>query len=105
MGSCRSISPNRLRSGSSAASKSTDAVEPVRRVRSYRVMDNQAHTKQVMPPANFAVLGGGKIAYVRTLKSEEAKDLFPGLPPVTPGMKLWALLAADGTPIMLSDSR
>jgi hypothetical protein len=68
-------------------------------------MDNQQHTKQVMPPANFAVLGGGKIAYVRPLLSEQAKDLFPGLPPVTPGTQLWALLAADGTPIMLSDSR
>ena len=37
--------------------------------------------------------------------SDEAKDLFPGLPPVTPGHELWALLAADGTPIMLADSR
>ena len=68
-------------------------------------MDNQEHQKQIMPPANFAGLGGGKIAYIRTLLSEEAKDLFPGLPPVTPGLKLWALLAADGAPIMLSDSR
>jgi hypothetical protein len=68
-------------------------------------MDNQEHTRQVMPPAKFAVLGGGKIAYVRPVRAEEAKDLFPGLPPVTPGLKLWALLAADGTPIMFSDSR
>jgi len=68
-------------------------------------MDNQEHERQVMPSANFAGLGGGKIAYVRTLLSEEARNLFPGLPPVTPGLKLWALLAADGTPIMLSDSR
>ena len=68
-------------------------------------MDNQEHERQVMPSANLAGLGGGKIAYVRTLLSEEARNLFPGLPPVTPGLKLWALLAADGTPIMLSDSR
>jgi len=61
--------------------------------------------KQIMPAANFAVLGGGKIAYIRVLESEEAKTLFPGLPPVEPGMKLFALLAADGTPIMLADSR
>jgi hypothetical protein len=61
--------------------------------------------KQVMPPANFAVLGGGKIAYVRSLTSEDAKNLFPGLPPVAPGLQLWALLGADGTPIMLADSR
>jgi hypothetical protein len=61
--------------------------------------------RQVMPPANFAVLGGGKIAYIRPLKSDEAKDLFPGLPAVAPGIDLWALVAADGTPIMLADSR
>jgi len=61
--------------------------------------------KHVMPQANFAVLGGGKIAYIRTLKSDEAKSLFPGLPPVAPGLDLWALVAADGTPIMLADSR
>ena len=67
-------------------------------------MDSQT-VRQVMPPANFAILGGGKIAYVRPMMSDEAKDLFPGLPPVTPGLKLWALLTADGTPIMLSDSR
>lgn len=66
-------------------------------------MENQE--KQVMPEANFAGLGGGKIAYIRSLKSEEAKTLFPGLPPVAPNLDLWALLAADGTPIMLADSR
>jgi hypothetical protein len=65
-------------------------------------MENE---KQAMPPANFAVLGGGKIAYIRQFRSEEAKSLFPGLPPVSPDLKLWALLAADGTPIMLADSR
>ena len=66
-------------------------------------MENQA--KQIMPPANFAVLGGGKLAYIRTLGSEEAKTMFPGLPPISADAKLWALLAADGTPIMLADSR
>jgi hypothetical protein len=63
------------------------------------------NVRQVMPEASFAVLGGGKIAYIRTMKSDEAKSLFPGLPPVAPGVDLWALVAADGTPIMLSDNR
>lgn len=61
--------------------------------------------KQVMPSATFAGLGGGKIAYVRSLKSDEAKTLFPGLPPVAPDLELWALLGADGSPIMLADNR
>ncbi len=55
--------------------------------------------------ASLASLGGGKIAYLRALKAAEAKDLFPGLPEVAPDLQLWALLGADGTPIMLSDSR
>ena len=31
--------------------------------------------------------------------------MFPQMPPVVPELELWALLAADGTPIMLADSR
>lgn len=62
--------------------------------------------KQVMPELSFAGLGGGKIAYIRSLNGAEAKGMFPGLPEeVAPDLQLWALLAADGTPIMLSDSR
>jgi hypothetical protein len=58
-----------------------------------------------MTPEFFAGLGGGRIAYVRPMRSEEIKDLFPNVPPIAPGLDLWALLAADGTPIMLADSR
>jgi hypothetical protein len=58
-----------------------------------------------MTPETFAGLGGGRIAYVRSMRSEEVKNLFPNVPPIAPGLELWALLAADGTPIMLADSR
>jgi hypothetical protein len=58
-----------------------------------------------MTPESFAGLGAGAIAYVRPMSSEEVKTLFPNVPPITPGLELWALLGADGTPIMLSDSR
>jgi len=61
--------------------------------------------RQVMTPETFAGLGGGQIAYVKPLRSDEVKQLFPNIPSVAPGLDLWALLAADGTPIMLSDSR
>ena len=61
--------------------------------------------RQIMNPETFAGLGGGKVAYVRSLKSDQAKSLFPGLPPVAPDLQLWALLGADGTPIMLADNR
>ena len=61
--------------------------------------------KHVMTQESFAGLGGGRIAYVRTLKAEEARSMFPQMPQVVPNLELWALLAADGTPIMLADSR
>ena len=61
--------------------------------------------KNMMTPETFAGLGGGRIAYVRPLKADEARGMFPSMPPVAPGLELWALLAADGSPIMLADSR
>jgi hypothetical protein len=53
----------------------------------------------------FAHLGGGSLAYVRELRSEEVSKLFPQAPPIQPGLQLFALLGADGVPIVLTDSR
>ena len=53
----------------------------------------------------LALLGGGKIAYVKQIRSEDVPSLFPQAPEIAPGMQLFALHAADGTPIMLTDSR
>jgi hypothetical protein len=58
-----------------------------------------------MSPEAFAVLGGGKIAYIKAIRSEDVPSLFPQAPEIEPGMQLFALHAADGTPIMLTDSR
>jgi hypothetical protein len=61
--------------------------------------------KNPMSEESFAGLGGGRLAYVRTIKADDARKFFPSMPQVAPGLELWALLAADGTPIMLADSR
>jgi hypothetical protein len=53
----------------------------------------------------FAHLGDGSLAYVRTISSEDVARLFPHAPPLRPGLKLFALLGADGSPIMLTDSK
>jgi hypothetical protein len=53
----------------------------------------------------FASLGGGKIAYVRSIRSEDVAEMFPQAPHIAPGLELFTLHAADGTPIMLTDSR
>jgi len=53
----------------------------------------------------LAHLGEGHIAYVKQVRSEDVPGLFPQAPKIAPGLKLFALHAADGTPIMLTDSR
>lgn len=53
----------------------------------------------------LAHLGGGRLAYVRSIKSEDVANLFPQAPKIEPGIELFALHAADGTPIMLTDTR
>lgn len=63
------------------------------------------HNEHVLTPEAFAVLGGGQVAYVREIKSEEVKTLFPQAPMIAPGTKLYSLHAADGTPIIVTDSR
>jgi hypothetical protein len=59
----------------------------------------------IMSTQAFAILGGGKIAYVKPIKSEDVHDLYPQAPEMLPGMKLFALHAADGTPILVTDTR
>jgi hypothetical protein len=53
----------------------------------------------------LAHLGDGRIAYVKAIRSEDVPALFPQAPEIAPGLKLFALHAADGTPMMLTDSR
>jgi hypothetical protein len=53
----------------------------------------------------FAHLGDGSLAYVKMMSSDDVARLFPQAPPLRPGLTLFALLGADGTPIMLTDSK
>jgi len=53
----------------------------------------------------LAHLGDGRLAYVKAIRSEDVADLFPQAPKIAPGIQLFALHAADGTPIMLTDTR
>lgn len=66
--------------------------------------ENEIETP-IMSTQAFAVLGGGKIAYVKSINSEDVHDLYPQAPEMQPGMKLFALHAADGTPILVTDTR
>jgi hypothetical protein len=53
----------------------------------------------------LAHMGDGRIAYLKTIRSEDVPALFPQAPEIAPGLQLFSLHAADGTPIMLTDSR
>ena len=53
----------------------------------------------------LAHLGDGEIAYVKAIRSEDVAKQFPQAPELAPGIVLFALHAADGTPIMLTDTR
>ena len=69
-------------------------------------MTNAPHTHDCpMSEEAFAVLGDGKIAYVKAIRSEDVNDLYPQAPTLEPGLELFALHAADGTPILVTDSR
>jgi hypothetical protein len=56
-------------------------------------------------PEALAALGEGQVAYVRPILSEEVNRLFPQAPAIPPGQRLFALLSANGAPIVISDNR
>ena len=69
-------------------------------------MTNQKITEQGnITQDALAHLGDGRIAYVKQIQSEDVRTMFPQAPNLEPGIKLFALYAANGTPIMLTDTR
>jgi len=58
----------------------------------------------LMSPAAFASLGGDSVAYVRQMRSEDAEFLYPQAPRLIPGLTVFVLHAADGTPLCITDS-
>ena len=59
----------------------------------------------VMSMSELAKLGGGKVAYIRVMTADEATQMFPAVEGIPTGISVFALHAADGTPIALTDSR
>ncbi len=58
-----------------------------------------------MSEFEFAHLGGGELAYIKEMTSDKAQELFPALRDIPDGIKIFAVHAADGTPIALADTR
>jgi len=74
-------------------------------IKESRAMNSKQSDTAMISREALASLGGGRIAYVKTVKSEDVQKQFPQVPELAPGTLLYALHAADGTPIMLTDSR
>ncbi|WP_137389131.1 DUF1150 family protein [Rhodoligotrophos defluvii] len=58
-----------------------------------------------MSAAEFALLGDGKIGYVREIDSTVAAELIGPIPYLPANARLFALYAADGTPMAIAGSR
>lgn len=69
-------------------------------------MNNDVRNSSIqLSPTDLAALGEGEVAYVKPMQSDEVQRLFPQAPAMDPGLQLFALLSANGTPILLTDSR
>ena len=68
-------------------------------------MTENTATHPAITQEALAHLGDGRLAYVKAIRSEDVATLFPQAPKIAPGIELFALNAADGTPIMLTDTR
>ena len=66
---------------------------------------NNPLSRPLLTNEQLASLGGGRVAYLKSIRSEDVSRLFPAAPAIQPGVQLFALLAADGTPIIVTDSR
>jgi hypothetical protein len=58
----------------------------------------------LLTPEQFANLGDGMIAYVKAMRSEDVNRIYPEAPQIQPGLTIFALIGADGAPIILADS-
>ncbi len=72
-----------------------------------RFLNARLHAKDTvdLSAEEFANLGDGEVAYVKTMRSEDVSRIFPNAPHIQAGIKIYALLAADGSPILLTDSK
>ncbi|WP_375606172.1 MULTISPECIES: DUF1150 family protein [unclassified Bartonella] len=61
--------------------------------------------KQNLSFQNTAYSDAGQIAYLKKVCTDDLAKNFPDLPPMTPGITIWALFGETGYPIILSDER
>lgn len=68
-------------------------------------MNTQSEKKIEFSDAEFAQLGGGAVAYVKEIDTDDAIKLVGTRMNVPQGARLFALYGADGTPVSISGTR
>jgi len=63
----------------------------------------EAHAR--LTKSQWSHIGAGEVGYIRKMRAVEGYRWFPEAPNIDPGLDLWALFGADGTPILLTDNR
>lgn len=76
-----------------------------KRTRAAKAANKRKLLAHRMSAIELAKLGGGKLAYIKMLSSDEANKIYPAVKGLPTGISLFALHAADGTPLALTDSR
>jgi hypothetical protein len=56
-------------------------------------------------PEMLATMGENRVAYIKAIRSEQVAFLSPEAPLLAPGYRVFVLHAADGTPILLAETR
>jgi hypothetical protein len=78
--------------------------ETTKRTRTPRSRKADKNVAPLMSAKELARLGGGQIAYIKHLTSDEAHKLFPAIEGLPRGIDLFSLHAADGTPLAITDT-
>ncbi len=65
----------------------------------------QSAPRARMSDAEFAMLGGGEVGYIREMPGEKAAEMFGIRSEIVAGRTVYTLHAADGTCMAIGDSR
>lgn len=65
--------------------------------------DDQGPTMEIMTDKDFADFGLHDLVYVHRVEADRALNLFPEIDHLPDGEMLYAVHAADGTPILLAE--
>ena len=68
------------------------------------MFDHPLHSTPIISREELAALGKGEIAYLKPIRSENAREVFPDLM-LEPGFELFAVYGADGIPLMVTADR